>query len=144
MIARWLVYAFLTSPFSLFNPKQMHLRLIIINRKYKISIKSVNFEFLKIISFRMQVSLKQNLYIRKLNGFGEKISVEDSLKIKELKEIVRQLKSLETERLKEKDFNLIFKGKNITENSENTIKELAIPYDGIIHLVFVPHDQKKT
>jgi hypothetical protein len=92
----------------------------------------------------MQVSPKQNLYIRKLNGFGEKISVEDSLKIKELKEIVRQLKSLETERLKEKDFNLIFKGKNITENSENTIKELAIPYDGIIHLVFVPHDQKKT
>ncbi len=42
----------------------------------------------------MQVAAKQNLYIRKLNGFGEKIAVEDSLKIKELKEIVRQLKSL--------------------------------------------------
>ena len=45
----------------------------------------------------MQISpipVKQNLYICKLNGFGEKISVEDCVKIKELKEIVRQLKSL--------------------------------------------------
>lgn len=54
------------------------------------------------------------MYIRKLNGLGEKISVRDSLKVGELKEMVRCLKSLEAVGLGGRDFNLIYKGRNIT------------------------------